>query len=40
MSFMDAREHGVKPGTGFTSESQANADRRESECRILSALDA
>lgn len=34
MSFMDAREHGVKPGTGFVSEAQANADRRERESGI------
>lgn len=29
MSFMDAREHGVKAGTGFVSEAQANLDRKE-----------
>jgi len=29
MSFLDAREHGSKPGSGFVSISQENVDRRE-----------
>merc|ERR1712118_503066 len=29
MSFLDVREHGSKPGSGFVSVSQENLDRRE-----------
>jgi splicing factor 3A subunit 2 len=29
MSFLDAREHGSKPGSGFLSITQENVDRRE-----------